>query len=186
MKIGVIAEEKNDVEVLYELTCKLIDKNAFSFKQFIGHGCGKLRRKCTQWAKNLLQRGCSYLVVIHDLDKYGEDTLRQELTKSVKDIHYNAHLILIPVREIEAWLLTDANALRKVFGLTKAPKLPGKPESLIDPKKQLEELIWKSDKKRYINTIHNQKIAAAMSIEKAKMCKSFCPYPTFVSEHLNN
>lgn len=186
MKIGIIAEEKNDVEVLYELTCKLIDENAFSFKQFIGHGCGKIQGKCTKWAENLLRRGCSCLVVIHDLDVNGKKKLHKKLTELVTHIPYTAHLILIPVREIEAWLLTDANALQEVFGLTKAPKLPGQPESIVDPKKELSEIVWKSGKKRYLNTIHNQKIAAAMSIEKAKMCKSFCPYPTFISEHLNN
>ena len=44
--IGVIAEEVNDVEVLYEMTCKIVSENSFSFKLFVGHGCGKLRRKC--------------------------------------------------------------------------------------------------------------------------------------------
>jgi len=184
MKIGVIAEEANDVEVLYELTCKLINENAFSFKKFVGHGCGKLRRKCTGWAGNLLKRGCSYLVVIHDLDKYDEGKLRQKLTESVAAIPYNAYLILIPVREIEAWLLTDADALQKVFGLTKAPKLPGQPESIVDPKAKLEDIVWKSGKKRYLNTVHNKKIATAMRITKVNACMSFRPYPIFVSKYL--
>ncbi len=72
MRIGIIAEEASDVEVLYELTCKLMNENMFSFKKFIGHGCGKLHRKCTAWAENLLLRGCSHLVVIHDLDNNDE------------------------------------------------------------------------------------------------------------------
>jgi hypothetical protein len=53
IKIGVIAEESNDVEVLYEYTGKLIPANTFSFAQFVGHGCGKLRRKCRAWAGEL-------------------------------------------------------------------------------------------------------------------------------------
>lgn len=44
MRIGVIAEEASDIDVLYELTCKLTKENMFSFKRFIGHGCGKLRK----------------------------------------------------------------------------------------------------------------------------------------------
>jgi len=169
MKIGVIAEDTSDVDVLYELTCKVIDENAFSFKPFVGHGCSKLRRKCAAWAVNLLKSGYPYLVVIHDLDEYDEGELRQELTKSVADIPYNAYLILIPIREIEAWLLTDAKALQKVFKLTKAPKLPGQPESIIDPKAKLKEIVWKNGKKRYVSTFHNKRIAAEMSIAKAKV-----------------
>ena len=38
IKIGVIAKEINDVEVLYEYTAKLIPENGFAFAQFVGHG----------------------------------------------------------------------------------------------------------------------------------------------------
>ena len=186
MRIGVIAEATSDVEILYQLTCKLIDENTFSFKKFVGRGCGKLRTKCTAWATNLITKGCSYLVVIHDLDDNDESDLRRELTGAVAGIPYKAHLILIPVREIEAWLLTDANALQKVFGFAKSPKLPGQPENIPDPKAKLAEVVWKSGRKHYVNTIHNKKIASAMSISKAKTCASFRPYPVFVSKHLKN
>lgn len=186
MKIGVIAEETNDVDVLYYLTCKLIDEKSFSFKRFVGHGCGKLRRKCSAWADNLISRGCSHLVVLHDLDDYKQDALYKELSDSITHAPCSASLILIPVREMEAWLLTDPRALKKVFSLHKQPKLPGNPESILDPKKKLTEIIWKCGMKRYINTIHNKKIAKAMSISKAKTCKSFRPYPAFVSKHLKS
>ena len=51
VRIGVIAEEKNDIDVIYELTCKIIKENQFSFSHFIGHGCGKVRKKCNAWDK---------------------------------------------------------------------------------------------------------------------------------------
>ncbi len=54
-KIGVIAEEQNDIDVLYQYTCKIIPENSFSFLRFVGHGCGKLRKKCRAWAENLLK-----------------------------------------------------------------------------------------------------------------------------------
>lgn len=184
MKIGVIAEEDNDIDVLYGFTCKLIDEKSFSIKKFVGHGGGKVRSKCTAWADDLIRRGCTYLVVLHDLDERVLSVLSKELSDSIAHASYNATIILIPVREMEAWLLTDPRALKKVFGLSKEPKLPGNPETLLDPKKRLTEIIWKGGKKRYINTIHNKKIAMAMSIAKAKTCKSFCPYPIFVSKHL--
>lgn len=185
MNIGVIAEEKNDVEVLYELTCKLTDENTFSFKRFVGHGSGMLRRKCTAWAKNLLKRGCTHLVVLHDLDENNEDKLRSELTNCVRNIGFRGYLILIPVREIEAWLLVDAKALQNVFNMAKAPKLPALPEEVMRPKEKLRDIIWKAARKHYVNTIHNRKIAAASRIPRLRTCRSFRPYPAFITSLAN-
>ena len=181
MKIGVIAEEYNDVEVLYELTCKLIKENSFSFSKFVGHGCGKLRRKCTAWAENLLKRGCVHLVVLHDLDHNHEDNLRLELTRCVRSIGFKGCVILIPRQEIEAWLLVDAKAIQTVFNMKKIPNLPTRPEEISSPKEKLRDIVWRSAQKHYVNTIHNKKIAAASRITKVKTCKSFLPYPAFVS-----
>ena len=146
MKIGVIAEEVNDVDVLYEFTCKLVEENKFSFKKFVGHGCGKLRRKCKAWAENLMRRGCSHLVVIHDLDNFNEARLRTELSNSVHHINFDRYVILIPIKEIEAWLLTDATALKTVFKMSQLPKLPNSPEQLEDPKRSLFEIVYKNVK----------------------------------------
>lgn len=182
MNIGVIAEEVNDVEVLYEFTCKLVEENKFSFKKFVGHGCGKLRKKCTAWAKDLMRRGCSHLVVIHDLDEFNESSLRTELTNSVHHINFDKYVILIPIKEIEAWLLTDATALKTVFNMSKLPNLPKSPELLQDPKQSLFEIVYKDVKKRYVNTIHNKNIAAEIRLSNMKNCRSFQPYTAFMRE----
>ena len=180
MKIGIIAEESSDVDVLYELTCKLIMESSFSFKKFVGHGCGKLRKKCTSWAENLLRRGCSHLVIIHDLDNNNEEELRDELTCLVQNVCFDGYIILIPIREIEAWLLTDANALKAVFKMPKLPRLPSSPEILIDPKEKLRDIVWKNSRRRYLNTIHNRQIAAESKISKMNVCRSFQPFPKFI------
>ena len=57
IRIGVIAEDTSDVEVLYELTAKLIEPNKFSFRRFVGKGCGKIKRKCGAWASALQTKG---------------------------------------------------------------------------------------------------------------------------------
>lgn len=181
MQIGVLAEEQNDVDVLYALTCKLVNPTNFSFRKFVGHGCGKLRNKCTAWAKNLLQSGCKHLILLHDLDNNNEANLRTELTSFVRSVGFDGYVILIPVREIEAWLLSDAEALRISFNMRRIPKVPTRPELVLDPKEKLEEIVWKYSKKRYINTIHNPKIAAAMEIRTLSICRSFQSYPNFVT-----
>ncbi len=183
MKIGVIVEEDNDLDVLYQLTKKLVNSSRFSFKRkFVAHGCGMLRKKCKAWAENLLQRGCKHLIVLHDLDTHSESTLRKELEQHIKSIGFKAYLILIPIREMEAWLLVDSSALQKAFSMRKLPKVPTTPELIIDPKRKLAEIVWKDTRKRYTNTVHNSKIAALIQISKLNSkCRSFRPYPVFIS-----
>ena len=182
MLIGVIAEDRSDIEVLYALTCKLAESSQFSFKPFAGGGCGMLRRKCTAWAENLLSRGCTHLVVIHDLDNNNEIKLRQEIMQQVKGIRFKRYIILIPVREIEAWLLADPEAIQTVFSLRKMPKVPKSPESILSAKEKLRDIVWQCGQKRYVNTIHNRKIAEHATLARLQICKSFTPYPAFIKQ----
>jgi len=184
--IGVIAEEQNDIDVLYQLTCKLTLESNFSFSRFVGHGCGALRRKCRAWSHNLIQRGCNHLVVIHDLDNNDEDSLREELEKSVRGIAFTGYIILIPTYEIEAWLLSDPLALKQTFNMKKLPNTPKHPETIRNPKEYLRDIVWKYCQKHYINTIHNKRIATATRIDKLSVCCSFSPYPDFINCHINN
>lgn len=181
-RIGLIVEDKSDLEIIEQLTSKMISKNSFSFKPFFGRGCGKLRKKCNVWAKNLIMKGCKYLVIVHDLDENNLADLKRELENEVADICCDGHIILIPIQEIEAWLLSDSTALKKTFSIKKNIKVPLHPESLNDPKKELAEIIWKHRRIHYTNTIHNVRIASALSLQQLrKKCPSFAPYPKFIS-----
>lgn len=183
--IGVIAEDTSDVHTLYEFTCKLAPAASFKFRKFVGHGCGKLRRKCKAWAENLADRGCDFLVVLHDLDDRVEQALRMELDALVPRDRFQAHLVLVAVREVEAWLLCDGPALQAVFNSRTQPKLPAHPERLDDPKAELRVRIKRAAGSTYSNTIHNRRIATASAIEliEAK-CPSFRPFVAFIQSHL--
>lgn len=181
MDIGVIAEEQNDIDVLYELTCKIIDHHKFTFKKFIGHGCGKLRRKCGAWSKDLVRRGCDCLVVLHDLDRNNEAALKKELHQQIASAGASNCLILIPIREIESWLLCDPNALQRAFNMPIAPKTPTSPEVIEDPKKALRDIVWRECNKHYLNTVHNKRIASHIKIETLAKCPSFLPYPEYIT-----
>ena len=186
MHIGVIAEDRSDIEVLYALTCKLVEPSAFSFKPFIGQGCGKIRRKCAAWAKNLLERGCSHLIVIHDLDTKVEKTLRRDITQCIRGLRFRGYIVLIPVREIESWLLADPEAIRKTFNLEKIPNIPKHPETILRPKEYLRDIVWKYGRKQYVNTIHNRRIADYVLIDRLPACASFSAYPPFVITVFHN
>jgi Domain of unknown function (DUF4276) len=181
MKLGVIAEDDSDVAVIREITLSLLRPHRFRFKQFVGHGCGKLRRKCAAWARNLVLQGCSWIVVVHDLDVHDENELRNTLTLAVALSGAKETIVLIPKHEIEAWLLYDGRAIAAAFGQSQTPKLPGDPEALSDPKRYLGDLVWRKYRKDYLNTIHNARIAKLLDIRKLKRSASFAPHPEFTA-----
>lgn len=180
VKIGVIAEDNSDLDVIYELTCKIIKENQFSFARFVGHGSGRLRRKCRAWAQNLSDRGCTHIIVVHDLDRSVEHELRSLLQAQLENLHFETSIVLIPIEEVEAWLIADPMALKAVFNMNKAPKVPKRPETIQSPKEYLARLVRKDSKAQYLNTVHNRRIASALALSSLERCPSFQPLPGFL------
>ena len=189
MKMGIIAEDDSDVAVLREITSMLLRPHKIGFRRFVGDGCGKVRRKCGAWAVTLVRQGCPWIVVVHDLDIAGhgrtqaeeERRLRAYLVKAIRPAHARASVVLIPKREIEAWLLYDAHAIAAAFHESRLVRLPGDPESLPDPKKHLRDLVRRHYRKDYLNTIHNSLIAKHIDVSRLGRSNSFAPHPIFTA-----
>ncbi len=176
--MGIIAEDDSDVAVIREFTLALIRPRKLGFKRFVGDGCGKLRRKCRAWAENLVQQGCLWITIVHDLDVNDERTLRTELECAVAHCGRTS-IVLIPKREIETWLLYDPGAIATAFRQRLHVKVPGNPESLPDPKRYLGDLIWRKYRKEYLNTIHNPLIAKHVDLSLLSASRSFRPHIGF-------
>ena len=184
-KIGIIAEDNSDVSVLKYLIQKIGPDKTFSLKKFVGYGCGKIIGKGLQWAKNLKDQGCTLLVVVHDLDRRDLRQLSTELDEAFKPSPIKKNVIVIPVREIEAWLLSDNLAIQQGLKLPILPSFISNPEDILDAKRKLREIVYISSnkKKRYINTIHNEHIASCIDLKNIRRCSSFQPLESFL---LNN
>jgi len=182
MKMGIIAEDDSDVEVLREITLALLRPHRIGFKRFVGNGCGKLKKKCGAWARNLVEQGCPWVVVIHDLDTNEERALRSALTRAIAPSGARASVVLIPRREIEAWLLYDSRAIATAFRERQLARLPGDPETVANPKNHLRDLIWRKYQKEYINTLHNSLIAKHIDISLLAKSRSFSPHLVFARE----
>jgi len=180
MRIGIIAEDDGDVAVLSILAARMVRSKAVGFDRFIGRGAGKLRRKCGAWADILVRKGCQWVVVAHDRDANNEGELRKQLECAIKGCGAKASIVLIPVRELEAWLLFDSMAIARAFRSNKRPRLPGSPESLADPKHALEQIVWKAFRQHYVSTIHNERIARQLDVKYLNGARSFRAYPPFV------
>lgn len=184
--IGIIAEDDSDVNSLMILVHKIAGNNKIGVKQFVGGGCGKIIKKCNSWANQLRAKGCKVLILAHDLDKKNFAHLKQNIEDALKPSPFENYLICIPTEEIEAWILSDNEAIKSGMNLKTVPQEFFHPEKIKSPKEEIEKIVRKlsSGEKSYINAIHNEKIIPHLSIEKAKTrCPSFAPFHDFIVKH---
>ena len=183
-KIGLIAEDKSDIEVITEIIAKYIPRNQFSIKSFVGNGCGKLKQKCDSWVAHLVGSGCDYVFIFLDLDRNNFSELKKALEGKVSPKSYPQSLIVIPVEELEAWLLADGAAIKSAFSLEKAPKYINNSESIPSPKEYIAKIVYEIGKKRYLNTVHNKKISEHVTLENLRRCASFSGFDKYVTEKI--
>lgn len=183
-KIGIIAEDDSDVEATKNIIRKIIVTDNIGFKRAIGKGCGKIKRKCHEWAKTLQGKGCTHLILIHDLDRNNKSELERSIRSSIDPCPIRNNIICIPIEELEAWFLADPEAIKVALNLRKRPIVKGHPESISSPKEHIDYLVKKISKneKELLNTIHNEKISSHIDVSKLMKCKSFVPLYEFICE----
>jgi hypothetical protein len=189
ISIGIIAEDISDVDSAKILIRRILQNDRIGVKQFVGKGCGKIKRKCNAWAIQLKNRGCNVLIVLHDLDSSNLYDLNDKIFTALDPCPIKIHYICIAVQELEAWLLSDPEAIRVGVKLRYTPKVKQNPELISSPKEYLGEVIHRTSNKEkiYLNTKHNEMIARELSIELANArCPSFSRLHTFLSENLMN
>ncbi len=184
--VGIIAEDESDVEVIKVLMQKISTKR-FQLKSLVGGGCGQVVSKCRAWSGVLKARGCTLLLVVHDLDERRVNELRSALQLAVRPCAISKHIIVIPVRELEAWLLADHSAINATFHLKRKISKITSPETVPRPKEQLRDMLYSHSNHKviYVTTVHNGRIAANVSVDVLRRrCSSFLPLYDFVDKHL--
>jgi hypothetical protein len=175
-RVGLIAEDESDISAIKEILKNITGKQNIGFKHFIGRGCGKIRRKADDWARQLKLRGCTVLILIHDLDRNRHSELHKLLCDKLQPFTINSTLICIPIEEMEAWFLADEKGIKSALNLPRTPKVYHNPEKVKSPKEILGQEIEKASGNTlvYMNTKHNAIIAKAIDIKKVKSkCLSF-------------
>lgn len=182
IRIGLIAEDGSDVEVLKILAKKVLGKSV-SLSYFVGKGCGPLKRKTPGWCKALWLKGCKHVLLVHDLDQNEKSSLRQNLERILQPAPQSFKAVVIPTEELEAWLLSDTGAISRALNIQKVMREIHHPERISSPKEYMGELIRKSSngKKIYVNTVHNPLIADQLDVSKiVKKCPSFSTFNAFL------
>jgi hypothetical protein len=183
IRLGMIAEDNSDIEVITELVCRLRSEDEIIVRKFIGHGCGRIIGKCNQWSEILFIQGCKYLILVQDLDERKLEDLFTTLCNAINGCSIRRRVVVIPIREIEAWLLSDCKAIKNSLGLKQNFSEIPNPQLLHDPKKRLSELIYlRSGKQKRHIISDNRKIASRTNINKLLRLSSFVPLYNFIKE----
>lgn len=163
--IGIIAEDQSDYDVIRIIANK-VAATPLSFRKSLAKGCGKIMSRCNYLAKDLKRRGCTHLIIVRDADTIQTNKLKKDIAKRLNPSPISPYIIVIAKEEIEAWLLSDINAIHSFYGNSKRNKLAKiqSPEQISDAKNYLKNIIKRTYKKVYIPTKHNESIAQNITI----------------------
>jgi hypothetical protein len=166
-KIGIIAEDDTDVKCLKILIKKIRPSIVLKGIGVGGGGNMSNMRKMEQWTRSLYAESCHFLLVVHDLDRNGatnalndKNELMNKLKNALAKNPITQHCIIIPIEELEAWLLSDKHL---------------NPENIVNPKQYL-----KKANKNY-RTSDNEWLATQIDIVQiSAKCPSFLPLKKFI------
>jgi Domain of unknown function (DUF4276) len=184
--LGVIAEDESDVQVVGVLARK-ISQARFAIRQALAHGSGQMQKKALVWARVLYAKGCTHLMLVHDSDHHSVADLTARLTQALAGAPIGRRVVVIPVREIEAWLLADHEAVNTALKLRPPLTPQPNPQGILHPKEHLGRLIDQRTARHihYTNTIHNVRIAEHANVARLlARCTSFRGFEVFVRTQL--
>lgn len=181
---GILAEDDSDFQTLKVLVRKL--RGPSVTVQGKGYnGCSELLRKGAKAIIALRDTGAvSRFIVCHDADGPDPDVKGAIVQRDVIDpTDLNEHCrLVIPVHELEAWILADLDAVRAVIRTFPKRKPIQSPELISDPKEHLERLS-KADNGKYLynHAIHNERVALYLDLSLVhSKCPSYRPFQEFI------
>lgn len=177
---AVLAEDESDADSIASII-KLIkkDNSVRVLKKGYG-GSGELLKNGYAQIKLFNDaRDCNQFVICYDSDGDDpEERKNQIINRIIKPSGVTAnYCALVPVQELEAWFLSDLNAVKNIFrNLNLNPDYP-QPELLNNPKEILRHrLKGLKPVPKYVNGIHNPQIASSLDIDVVlRKCRSFSP-----------
>lgn len=179
---GILGEDPSDANTLKAIVRRLAGNDRLPIRIKGYSGGSEMLRKGAAQLKLFAALDCSRFIVCHDADgpdpteSYGKVTGRIVGPSGVQPC-----CIVIPVQELEAWLLADIEAVTHLITSWRPKPIPN-PEAIDSPKEHLEKLSRKSNQRpRYVHAIHNERLALHIDLMKvAKKCPSFKTLADFV------
>jgi hypothetical protein len=179
---AILGEDYSDVDTLKVILRRLRGDPHLPIRGKGYSGSGELLQKGCNQLLAFAELGCRHFVVCHDAD--GADPAphhAQVAARIVKPAGVaDRCCIVIPVQELEAWLLADIEAVSNLFDWQPHPI--ANPENVPSPKEHLEKLSRISKhRSRYNHAKDNPRLAEHIDLAKvSKKCRSFHPLEKFV------
>lgn len=116
---------------------------------YVFHGHGNLDPRIPRWCEISNRRP---MMILRDLDPHLDTNCAPALVERLSGnaLRSSTTLVRIAEREVEAWLLSDRDAVAKYFHIHRQA-IPGSPDAEPDPKQTLVNLCRKSSSGRVRN-----------------------------------
>ncbi len=191
MRYGIMGEDRADVDTLKVIVKRLASDHSLSSPVFHPkgyHGWSQMFDKGIAQLKLFDALQCQKIVICFDAD--GPEEKAQERRKKIESELISPSEIrvpccaLVPVQELEAWILADLESVRKITTSLKVPKPFLSPERLASPKERLIKISRCpiTRKGRYDPPQHNERVASYLDLQLVEAkCPSFCGFVDFVT-----
>ena len=189
---AILAEDPSDLKMLAILIRRIANDESIPITGKGYQGAPEMLKRGSEQLKAYQAKGkIQRYVICYDSDGKNAEARRQELiAKIVKPANIkNPVCALVPIQEIESWIMADMNAIKKVITSWEHEKEIPRSETITSPKEHLEKLSRQNQnqKPRYSHATHNEKIAVHLNLETVqRKCPSFSPLVTLVNEGIGN
>jgi hypothetical protein len=180
---GILGEDPSDVATLKVLVKRLAGNDSLRVKTKGYGGCAEMLRKGARQLRLFQDFNCTRFIVCHDADGPDPNPHRELVQQRIvtpSGINEGC-CIVVPVQELEAWILADIEAVTRIF-TSWVPSPIENPEQVASPKEHLEKLSRDSRQRpRYSHATHNEKVAKHLDLNKIRAkCPSFKVLNDFV------
>lgn len=181
---GILGEDSSDVATLKVLVRRLAGDESLTIKVKGYSGCAQMLRKGARQLRLFQNLGCTRFVICHDADGPDPKPNRERVkSKIIKPSGISDdYCIVVPVQELEAWILADIECATNIFSSWK-PTAIHNPEAIPSPKEHLKNLCRTGHKRRhYDHTIYNEQMAKHLDLNKiSRKCPEFRVLEKFVA-----
>lgn len=184
MKFAILGEDRSDADTVTVLVQRLYQekhkdkKSRPSIAAKGYHGWSDICRKgANRDLGGYLALGCHKFIVCVDADGPDHESRRKTIQHNVinKSGVARNYCVVIPVQEIEAWMLADIEQASNIIAAW-SPKPIQNPEAINSPKERLRRLsrLPGTKRARYDEVRDNKRLAAYLRLDVVKKkCPSF-------------
>ena len=114
---AVLGEDKSDTDMLKELIFSLAHDRSLTIKTKGYSSCGELLKKGARQISMFKGLGCTRFVVCYDSDRDCPDARKTAIIKKIIEPSMTVGIFcaLVPIQEIEAWILADLSAVTNII-----------------------------------------------------------------------